>query len=126
MTDDELKKLVADLAICQKETNQQIKELFTSRKEMRQESKEFTASQQENDRMIKELGKQIGGLGNKFGGFTEGMALPSMTRILQERFGVEVISPRVQVRHGSDIMELDVLAYANDTINADVGRVSVA
>ncbi len=38
---------------------------------------------QETDRQIRELGKQIGGLGNKFGSFTEGLALPSMQKILQ-------------------------------------------
>ena len=46
MTDEELKELVASLAVAQRET----------------------------DRQLKELGKQIGGLGEKFGG--EGMALP--------------------------------------------------
>jgi hypothetical protein len=35
----------------------------------------------ETDRQIKELGKQIGGLGSKFGSFTEGLALPSMEAI---------------------------------------------
>lgn len=48
--------------------------------------------------MIKELGQQIGGLGDKFGYFTEGMALPSMERILTEQFGMSVIMPRVRVR----------------------------
>ena len=65
MTDDELKELFAGLAIAQKET----------------------------DRQLRELGKQIGGLGEKFGGFTEGLALPSMTKILTEHFGMEVVTP---------------------------------
>ena len=63
MTDEELKDLVASLLVSQKETDQRIKE---------------------TDRFVKELGKQIGGLGEKFGSFTEGLALPSMERILQE------------------------------------------
>jgi hypothetical protein len=45
MTDDELKALVASLAVESKKT----------------------------DRQLKELGKQIGGLGEKFGSFTEGL-----------------------------------------------------
>ncbi|NTV95645.1 MAG: DUF3782 domain-containing protein, partial [Thiobacillus sp.] len=52
MSDDELKELVASLTVSQKET----------------------------DRQLKELGKQIGGLGNKFGSFTEGLALPSLAK----------------------------------------------
>ena len=70
MTDEELKELVASLAVAQRETDRQLKE--TDRQLRKQ---------------LKELGKQIGGLGEKFGGFTEGMALPSMTKILTENFG---------------------------------------
>jgi hypothetical protein len=73
---------------------------------------------QETDRQIKELGKQIGGLGAKFGSFTEGLALPSMEKILRDRFGMEVISPSVRVSKAGQHMELDVLAYANGPVNA--------
>ena len=72
----------------------------------------------EFDKQMKELGKQIGGLGAKFGSFTEGLALPSMTKILGERFGMEVISPSIRIRKGKDNLEIDVLAYANGTVNA--------
>ena len=73
---------------------------------------------QETDRMIKELGQQIGGLGNKFGSFTEGLALPSMQKILRERFGVDTISPSVRLSREGQHLEIDVLAYANGTVNA--------
>ncbi len=89
MNDHELKALVASLATAQKET----------------------------DRQLKELGKQIGGLGEKFGSFTEGLALPSMSKILSERFGMEVISPSVRVSKQGEHMEIDVLAFANAGIN---------
>ena len=97
MTDDELKELVASLAIAQKETDRQL---------------------QETDKQLRELGKQIGGLGEKFGGFTEGLALPSMTKILTEHFGMEVVTPLVKVRKQGQTLELDVLAYANSEQNA--------
>ena len=71
----------------------------------------------ETDKQIKELSKQIGGLGNKFGGFTEGMAFPSMRRILMEKFNMDVVSPRVISRRNGEMMELDVLAYADGQIN---------
>ena len=87
----------------QKETDRQLKETDRQLKETGQQ--------------LKELGKQIGGLGKKFGSFTEGLALPSMTKILRERFHMEVISPSVRVsKHGLDA-EIDVLAYANSDIN---------
>ncbi len=96
MTDYELKELVASLAVSQKETDRQLKQ---------------------TDRQLKELGKQIGGLGRKFGSFTEGLALPSMQRILQEQFKMEIISPSVRVHKAGKDIEIDVLAYANSSVN---------
>lgn len=96
MTDEELKQLVASLSIAQEETDKQIKA---------------------NSKQIKELGKQIGGLGEKFGSFTEGLALPSMTKILREKFKMEVVSPSVRVSKNGIDAEIDVLAYANSSIN---------
>ncbi len=94
MTDQELKDLVASLAINLQE------------------------SRKENDKAMKELRQQIGGIANKFGSFTEGLALPSMTKILTEKFGMTTINPSVRVRdkNGNE-QEIDVLAYANGEIN---------
>jgi hypothetical protein len=78
---------------------------------------ELTAAQKETDRQLKELGKQIGGLGAKFGSFTEGLALPSMEKILRQRFGMEIISPSVRASKEGKHIEIDVLAYANGELN---------
>ncbi len=96
MTNQELRSLIADLTVRQAETDRQLKE---------------------TGRYIKEIGKQIGGLGDKFGGFTEGMAFPSMTKILQQRFGMDVIATRVISRKNGRSMEIDVLAYSNSKVN---------
>ena len=64
------------------------------------------------------MGKQIGGLGEKFGGFKESMVLPSKIKILNENSGMEVVTPRVKVRKAGRSLELDVLAYANSECNA--------
>jgi hypothetical protein len=64
------------------------------------------------------LGQQIGGLGEKFVGFEEGMVLPSMIKILNENFGMEVATPRVKVCRAGRSLELDVLADANLECNA--------
>ena len=98
-----------------RETDRKMQE--TDRK-MQRLAEEATQSQKETDRQLRELGKQIGGLGNKFGSFTEGLALPSMEKILRRRFGVDTIAPSVRVARGGQPLELDVLAYANGAINA--------
>ena len=115
MTDEELKELVASLAVAQRETDRQLKETDRQLKETDRQLKE---TDRQLRKQLKELGKQIGGLGEKFGGFTEGMALPSMTKILTEDFGMEVVTPRVKVRKAGRSLELDVLAYANSECNA--------
>lgn len=103
MTDNELRELVAGLAVSQAKTDELMKETDKQMKE--------------TDVQIKRLGVQIGGLGAKFGGFTEGMAFPSMKRILEERFGMSVISANVRSRKNGKAMELDVLAYSNTDVN---------
>jgi len=55
MTDQELKDLVAQLAISQAETG----------RALRESGEETDRRMRETDRQIKELGKQIGGLGDK-------------------------------------------------------------
>ena len=71
----------------------------------------------ESNQKIRELGQQIGGLGNKFGSFTEGLALPSMEKILRHRFGVDTVGPSVRVSRNGKHLEIDVLAYANGELN---------
>lgn len=132
---EEIWAILRELAQSQKETDRQFKETdlkFQETglliKELSRESalrsgetdrqfKETNRQIKETGREIKELGKQIGGLGAKFGSFTEGLALPSMERILRQRFGMEVVSPRVRVSKGGDHLEIDVLAYTNGDIN---------
>jgi len=110
MTDQELKDLVASLAISQKITDQQLRKTDELLKELR-------ASQAETDKMMRQTQKEIGGLGRKFGGFTEGMAYPSMEKILRNRFHMDVIAPNVKVYKDSDTIELDVMAYSNSSNN---------
>jgi|LakMenEpi03Aug12_release.lakeMendotaPanAssembly.Ray.scaffolds.fasta_scaffold613680_2 hypothetical protein len=64
-------------------------------------------------RQVKELGQQIGGLGNKFGTFTEGISLPSVGRLLFERFDVEDFMPRRRKRVDGKTIELDALGVVN-------------
>jgi len=115
MKDDELKTLVASLAVAQKETSLRQKETDRQLKRMAQEAEQRS---KKTDRQLIELGKQIGGLGQKFGGFTEGMAFPAMEKILRERFGMKSVGTRIKADRKGTLMEIDVLAYANDERNA--------
>ena len=132
MTDEELKQLVASLAISQQITEKQMQE--TDRR-MQETDKKIEKMMQETDRRmqetdrriekmmkdtskkIEELGKQIGGLGEKFGSFTEGMAFPSMRKMLENKFKMNAISLRHRVRKDGNTIELDVLAYNNGNKN---------
>ena len=103
-----------------RETDRLIRELRDSGRETDRRMQETDRRMQKTDRMIQELGKKIGGLGDKFGYFTEGMALPSMERLLTERFGMENLSPRHRVRRSGCEQEYDVLAWANGEVNIEI------
>jgi hypothetical protein len=125
MTDEELKELVASLSRGHskmdqrmEETRQLIDDNRLQMKETDRRMKETDQQIKETGRQIKELGRQLGGLGNKFGSFTEGLALPSMTKILSDKFGMTTINPSVRVKdRAGHAYELDVLAYANGENN---------
>lgn len=117
MTTEELREMIAELTRSQAETDRQLRETERLLREgferTEREQRLTEAQQRETSRQIEELNKQLGGLGDKFGSFTEGMALPAMTKLLEERFGMDVVSPRTRVRRNGHHLELDVLAYSN-------------
>ena len=80
-------------------------------RDLRESREEFDLRMKDLERDRRELGKQIGGLGQKFGSFTEGMALPSMERQLAEHFGTTRFMVRPRVRTGQDEWEVDAIAY---------------
>ena len=103
MTDQELRDLVGSLAVSQAETDRQIKEL--------------RASQQETDWQIKQTNKQFGELGNRWGGYTEGLIYPSIEKVLLETFKMGFVNPRAKSHEKGHNLEIDVLGFANSTIN---------
>ena len=110
MTDEELKELVASLAIDRKETERRIRE---TDRQMKETSQQIKAT----ERLVKELSKNIGGLNNKFGSFTEAMAFPSMSRIMEEHFGMDTFLTRLRKKKAGKNLEVDAVAYTNDTVN---------
>jgi hypothetical protein len=90
------------------------KELDQVMRELAESQKETDRRLRETDQKLREVGEQLGKLGNKFGSFTEGLALPSMTKILSRDFDMAFIAPRVRMRRNGHSMELDVFAYSKD------------
>jgi hypothetical protein len=132
MTNEELRDLVAGLAELQQrqiqatsllfqetdlriqETGRQIRE---SELQTREQSRETSREIKETGRQIRELKQQLGGLSEKFGSFTEGMAFPSMRKLLENRFHMDVVMLRALARKNGSFMELDVMAYSNSKVN---------
>ncbi|MBI1764651.1 MAG: DUF3782 domain-containing protein [Acidobacteria bacterium] len=117
MTDQELRDLVASVAKMQAETAAQMQAHDRRIAELREQSDrrqaELDRQQAETNKQIKRVDKQIGDLGNKFGSFAEGMALPSMETVLRRRFGVNDVSPRRKFFLNGETLEMDVFGYDN-------------
>lgn len=78
----------------------------------------LAASKEETDRALRELARQVGGLSNKFGSFTEGLAYRSCKRILREQFGMEQTAHEVEVeRADGQHEEYDMIGSANGSRN---------
>ena len=103
-----------------RETDRQIQELGRRMQETDRQMQETACRIRELDRITREQSKHISGIGDKFGYFTEGLALPSMERILTEQFGMTTVMPRVRTRKNGENIEIDVLATANDEVNLAV------
>jgi hypothetical protein len=88
-------------------TDQELKDLVAS----------IAKSQAETDNQIKQVNQQLGKLGIKFGSFAEGMALPSMEKILRGRFKMHVVTPRATSSMNGRMIEIDVMADDNGSLN---------
>ena len=128
MTDNELKELVASLAVAQREMSISQKELSVAQKEtfdkvsilQKATFEEIAALQADTWKQIKQVNKQLGELGNKWGTFTEGMALESIKKILLEKFKIQVTSQNYSKRMDGESIEIDVFGYENSLINTAV------
>ncbi|MBM3836395.1 MAG: DUF3782 domain-containing protein [Verrucomicrobia bacterium] len=96
MSEQELRALLADLA----------------RKQADEHAKTESA-QQRTEETLRQVTKQLGGLGNKFGSFTEGLAFDSMRRILKQHFGAEVVSSPTKAFRGARTQEFDMVGVRN-------------
>ena len=95
-------------------------EANTSFDEIRAILKEIAEKQRNNEQEISRVARIVGEIGNKFGSFTEGMAFPSMDKVLRKQFGMKTVTTNYTTEAGSDTLEIDVLGLANGDVNAAV------
>ena len=96
MSDSELKALVASLAT---------------------EHAKTEAAQRRTEETLRRVTWQLGGLGNKFGSFTEGLAFESLEKILRRRFHADNLARRVKPARGSFGQEYDLIGVRNGEHN---------
>jgi hypothetical protein len=111
MTDQELKDLVAQLAITQ---TRMLEEREQREKERQAQEKERKI---EIERDFQKMRKEIGDFGRRWGTFTEGLVIPSLHRILKKEFGIDETSEHKKKSIGNDHLELDIFGCVNSTIN---------
>lgn len=105
--------LEADLAKCRRELEA---DLARSRREL---EASLARSREQVDAALDKLSRQIGGLGNGFGTFTEGLMWSSLQRILRDQLGMHtlaIIPERRRLPDGRDL-EVDMLGWTNGTDN---------
>lgn len=122
MTDQELKDLVASIAKTQAETAAQMKETDRRLAELGEQTDRRFA---ETARQIAQVNKQIGELGNKFGTFTEGLAWPSMDKLLRQQFGMNDVGPRRKFLLNGQTLEVDVFGWDNTHTRKEAYAVEV-
>ena len=71
MTDQELKDLIANLAVSQAKMDKQIEKLFKSQAEVNEQFKKTDEKLKKTDKLIEKLAKQISGIGNNQGAVAE-------------------------------------------------------
>ena len=71
---------------------------------------EIRQMQKENAEQQKRTDEQIGGLGNKFGDYTEAIARPAIRRILEERFHAHYLGP-VRFKSTNEVEAVEVDAW---------------
>jgi hypothetical protein len=118
---EELRTLVAQSILSTEAFNEQLVASQEAADRRAAEADRRAAEAAEDTRILKrrmdELGKQLGGLGNKFGSFTEGLLLPSVETMLRKKFGVTDFYLRLKTKRGVELQELDGFGFVNGKKN---------
>jgi len=109
MSWDDIKALIAELAVQSKETDRKFQET--------------EAQMRETDRKMREvferfdnLSRRFGDLGNRLGEFVEAMVEPALVDLFRARgLDVSEVHRRVTSRRGGEAIEIDLLVVDGDT-----------
>jgi len=120
MSWDDIKALVAELAIQSKETDRKFQE---TERLLKERSEETDRKFQETDRKFQEtrelldrLSRRFGDLGNRLGEFVEAMVEPALVDLFRARgLDVSEVHRRVTSRRGGERIEIDLLVVDGDT-----------
>ncbi len=87
------------------------REIEETRRILQENSDRTERQQRETDRVVKDVSKQIGQLGSRWGEFVEGLVAPACATLFAERgLPVHKVSRRVEARlPGNRHMEIDLL-----------------
>ena len=103
-------QLLAEAAQLKKECAKQSKKTDKKFEEVGKKIEEVVEGLRQARIGIENNGEQIGGLGNKFGGYTESMARPAIRRILEERFHAHYLGP-VRFKSTNEVEAVEVDAW---------------
>lgn len=112
MNDVELRELVTDLAIAQRETAKLLKEITEQQQETDRQLKEVTKQQKGIDKRLREIALLIGGVSNKFASFNELFVLASVEKFLRKKLRMKVICPQAKFKWETQTLEMDIFAYS--------------
>jgi len=109
MSWDEIKALVAELAIQSKETDRKFQETEAQMRETDRKMREVFAR-------FDNLSRRFGDLGNRLGEFVEAMVEPALVDLFRARgLDVSEVYRRVTSRRGGEAIEIDLLVVDGDT-----------
>ena len=140
MTDQELREIVAETSrvvrdlgerseretarlrqTLEAESRKTNEEIRKTQEEIRKTQEEGRRTQEEvrkTQKIIQQLARQIGGVGNKFGSFTEGLAWGSIERMLRREFGADHTDYNLRrvAKAGNDEIEVDALGWNRSNV----------
>ena len=111
-TTDEIKEILKDLTLQQVETDKKIKEAAEARQDLAHRQVETDEQLKKTDKQIKELGKQVGGMHNRWGKIIESLLTGDLIAIVNKYMRVKVhhVSGSVKGEHQGKYWEIDLLA----------------
>ena len=116
MLDKDLRKTFHELAESGRRVDRRLEAMSET---LEAQAVRLAESRASVDAALRELSRQIGGLGNKFGTFTEGLMYSSLQRILRDRLGMQnlaIMPDRRRLPDGGEL-EVDMLGWTNGKDN---------